>query len=220
VELEWGCTGVGSSQAAVELGKKIDALPGLELRGVMVMPSPPEVRPLIQETLALFDRAGLPHPMVSGGSTPCALTAHQIPELTEHRAGEYAVGGLGHLRRGTHSVAQCAVRVLMTVVSRPTEDRAILDGGSKSLSAAVAEVEGKSSMGHIVEYPEARFYGASEEHGHVDVSACASKPRIGERVQVIPVHPCPCFNEHDQIAGVRKGEVEALWPVDARGRIC
>ena len=106
------------------------------------------------------------------------------------------------------------------MVSRPTEDRAILDGGSKSLSAATyREEDGSSSMGHIVEYPEAMLSGASEEHGHVDVSACKRKPEIGERVQVLPVHPCPCFNEHDQIFAVRRGEVEAVWPVDARGRI-
>jgi len=62
VELNRGRTGVESPQAAVELGKMIDRAPGLELRGLMVMPSPPDVRPLIQKTLELFDRAGLPHP--------------------------------------------------------------------------------------------------------------------------------------------------------------
>jgi len=218
VELEQGRTGVESPQKAAELGKKIDALPGLELRGVMIMPSPPDVRPLIQETLELFDQAGLPHPIVSGGSTPTAFQAHEIPELTEYRAGEYPTGGLKHLENGTHTVAQCALRVVMTVVSRPTKDRAILDGGSKTLSAVVARQEDGPCMGHIVEYPEARFRGASEEHGHVDVSACARQPQIGERVQVLPVHPCPCVNEHDEIVAVRQGQVEAAWPVHARGR--
>ena len=219
VELGQGRTGVESPQQAAELGRKIDALPGLELRGVMIMPSSPKVRPLIQETLELFDRAGLPHPIVSGGSTPCSFTAHEIPELTEHRAGEYAVGGAGHLQQGTHTLEQCALRVVTTVVSRPTAKRAILDGGSKTLSASVQQQEGGAGMGHIVEYPEARFNGASEEHGHVDVSACAPRPQIGERVQVLPVHPCPCVNEHDEIAVVRRGRVEAMWPVHARGRI-
>ena len=52
-----------------------------------------------------------------------------------------------------------------------------------------------------------------------DLSACDDKPQIGEQVQVLPVHPCPCFNEHDQIFAVRRGRVEAVWPVDARGQI-
>ncbi|MSS70902.1 MAG: D-TA family PLP-dependent enzyme [Candidatus Latescibacteria bacterium] len=209
-----GRTGV-SPQRAVELGRLIDALPGLELRGVMGFPTPPKTRPLFQEALDLFDRAGLPHPVVSGGSTKCAFQAHEVPEFTEYRAGEYLVGGAGHMWGGTHTVAQCALRVITTVVSRPAEGRAILDGGSKSLSATFRE----GSMGHLVEYPDARFYGASEEHGHVDVSACAQKPEIGERVQVIPVHPCPCVNEHDELVAVRKGRVEAVWPIYARGKV-
>ena len=159
--------------AAVDLGKRIDAAAGLEFRGLMVMPSPPEARAKIRETLDLFDRAGLPHPIVSGGSTPTALLAHEIPELTEYRAGEYCVGGAAHLLRGTHTVEQCALRVLTTVVSRPMPERAILDAGSKALSASTMQIDAGSSMGYIVEYPEAHLSGASEEHGHVDVSACA-----------------------------------------------
>jgi D-serine deaminase-like pyridoxal phosphate-dependent protein len=125
-----------------------------------------------------------------------------------------------HLQLGTHTVEQCAVRVLMTCVSRPTADRAIFDGGSKSMSGAVfADEERGSLMGHIIEFSEARFSGASEEHAHVDVSHCEARPQIGDRVRVIPVHPCPTFNEHDLIAAVRGDRVEAFWPVHARGAI-
>ena len=221
VELgQGGRCGVETADAARDLAALIDSLPGIELRGCMAMPTPPERRPFIQEVVELLDRAGLPHPIVSGGSTPCSFTAHQIPELTEHRAGEYPVGGLKHLRSGTHSLEQCALRVLTAVVSAPTRGRVVLDAGSKSLSGAShREEDGTSVMGHIAEYPAARFRGASEEHGQVDVSACERPPRIGERVQVIPVHPCPTVNEHDEMAAVRRGEVEAIWPVDARGQI-
>lgn len=220
VELDCGYsrTGVGSA-AAVELGKLIHTLPGLELRGIMGYPTPPSVRPLLQETLEAYRREGLPCSIVSGGGTPYALEAHLIPELTEYRVGEYIVGGEGHLRAGRHSVEECALRVLATVVSRPTDGRAILDCGSKTLSASTIKVDGGQSMGYIVEYPEARFYAASEEHGHVDVSTCAVKPEIGERVQVIPVHPCPCVNEHDTLTAVRANRVEAVWPIQARGKI-
>jgi D-serine deaminase-like pyridoxal phosphate-dependent protein len=215
-----GRCGVETAQLAGELATLADSLPGVELRGVMIMPTPPEIRPFLQECLAQFDAKGLPYPMVSGGSTPAAFTAHEIPELTEFRAGEYSVGGMKHLQLQTHTVAQCAVRVLMTCVSRPTANRAIFDGGSKSLSAALfADEERGALMGHIIEFPEARFSDASEEHGQVDVSRCDPQPKIGDRVQVIPVHPCPTFNEHDVFAAIRDDRVEALWPVHARGAI-
>ena len=212
-------TGVSPGEAA-ELARLIDSLPGLELLGVMGFPTPPETRPIFQEALDLLDRAGLAHPVVSGGSTKCAFEAHTVPEFTEYRAGEYAVGGAGHLQDGRHTVDQCALRVLSTVVSRPTDERAILEAGSKTMSATVREdADGIPTLGTIVEYPDARFSGTSEEHGHVDVSACERKPEIGERVQVLPVHPCPCVNEHDEVVAVRGGEVVAVWPIHARGKI-
>lgn len=102
VEVETGSNRTGvTAQAAVELGQLIDDSPGLELRGIMGFPTPPTVRSLIQEILELFDRHSLPHPIVSGGSTGHALQAHETPELTEYRSGEYPVGGYGHLLAGT-----------------------------------------------------------------------------------------------------------------------
>jgi D-serine deaminase-like pyridoxal phosphate-dependent protein len=220
VEVESGGNRAGvPPKEAAELAKRIDAADSLELCGFMSFPTPPKVRPVIQETIELFDAAGLPHPIVSGGSTHHALEAHEIPELTEYRAGEYAVGGAGHLLSGRHTVEQCALRLVTTVVSRPTDGRAILDGGSKSLSAEARVEDGVRNMGYVVEYPDARLSGASEEHGHLDVSRCERKPEIGERVQVLPIHPCPCVNEHDVLVAVRGGTVEAVWPVHARGRI-
>jgi D-serine deaminase-like pyridoxal phosphate-dependent protein len=213
-----GRTGIPPRQA-LELGQTIDRLPGVELRGIMGFPTAPESRPVIQETLALFDRAGLPHPIVSGGSTKCALRAHETPELTEYRAGEYPLGGEGHFREGRHTVEQCALRVIMTVISRPTADRVILDGGSKTLSASTIQTDRGTSMGYLVDYPEAHFYACSEEHGMVNVAACPRPPEVGERVQVIPVHPCPCVNEHDELVAVRGDRVEARWPVLARGKV-
>jgi D-serine deaminase-like pyridoxal phosphate-dependent protein len=212
-------TGVLTPRQAVELGQVIQRSPGLELRGLMLYPTPPKTRPLIQEALGLFDRSGLPHPIVSGGSTPNAFFAEQVPELTEYRAGEYPMGGHKYLELGSHTVEQCALRVLATVVSRPDDQRCFLDCGSKTLSASIMTINGGTSVGYIVEYPDARLHGYSEEHGHVDISACVRKPEIGERVTVLPVHPCPCVNEHDELIATRKGLVEAVWPVLARGKI-
>ena len=50
------------------------------------------------------------------------------------------------------------------------------------------------TFGLIVEYPAARIYALSEEHGHVDLSDCADRPEVGEVVTVIPNHACGCTN--------------------------
>jgi len=110
----------------------------------------------------------------------------------------------------------CAFKVTTTVVSRPTADRGILDGGSKTFSS---DVRGPEGYGLILEYPDAHFYAMSEEHGHVDFSRCERKPEIGERVTVIPNHVCVVSNLFNQVVGVRGGEVEVIWPVAARGAL-
>jgi D-serine deaminase-like pyridoxal phosphate-dependent protein len=142
--------------------------------------------------------------------------AHTHPEVNEHRAGMYVYGDRNILRSGAMKLEECSLSVITTVVSRPTADRGILDGGSKTFSSDLLGLEGH---GLILEYPEARFYGLSEEHGHVDFSACQRKPDIGERVTVIPNHCCVVNNLFNQIVGVRHGTVEVTWPVAGRGAL-
>ena len=74
-------------------------------------------------------------------------------------------------------------------------------------------------MGYIVEYPEAQIYQMSEEHGFVDVTQCSRKPRIGERLTVIPNHACGTINMHDTLIGLRGANVEAAWEIAARGKV-
>ena len=142
--------------------------------------------------------------------------AHTHAELTEHRAGLYLYGDRHLMLAGATPLETVAFRVLTTVVSRPTPDRGILDAGSKTLSSDLMGLEG---YGYICEYPEAIIYGLSEEHAHVDFSACARKPEIGERVMVLPNHVCPVTNLMDEVVGVRGGEVEVVWQVAARGKV-
>ena len=220
IEIESGGKRVGVlPEKSAELGKVAHGLPGIELKGIMSFPTPPETRPSFQEAIENFDRAGLPHPVVSGGSTKSATEAHEVPEFTEYRIGEYVVGGADHMANGRHTLEQCATRVLTTVVSRPDEDRACLDAGSKTMSSTQRDSDQGPRMGYVVEYPKAHFHSASEEHGMLDLSKCTDKPAIGDRVQVLPVHPCPCINEHDEMVVVRGNDVIAHWAILARGKV-
>ena len=128
----------------------------------------------------------------------------------------YIYGDRNTIKSGAIALEDCSFKVITTVVSRPTADRGILDGGSKTFSSDLLGLEGH---GLILEYPEARYYGQSEEHGHVDFSQCAHKPEIGERVTVIPNHCCVVSNLFNQIVGVRSHKVEVIWPVAARGTL-
>ncbi len=199
----------------VTLAQKIDQDEHLHFAGLLVYPSNPIVRPDLQEALYALNHAGIGVNSVSGGGTGAALVAHEMPELTELRVGTYVFNDWGTVCRGWASLEDCAMTVMATVVSRPTQDRTILDCGSKTLSSDAYD----GCFGYIVEYPDARIYQLNEEHGYVDMSACPERPTIGERVHVIPVHTCVVTNLHNQIYGVRGEEVEVTWPVAARGQV-
>jgi D-serine deaminase-like pyridoxal phosphate-dependent protein len=218
VEFDGGAArcGVQAPQAAADLARLIASAEGLRFGGLMTYPSNAHTGEFVRATTALLAPDGIQVERVSGGGTANMWHAHEYPEVNEYRAGMYIFGDRKIIGAGAMTVEECAFKVLTTVVSRPTTDRGILDGGSKTFSSDLLGLEGH---GLILEYSEARFYSMSEEHGHVDFAACARKPVIGERVTVIVNHCCPVVNLFNQLVGVRDDTVDRIWPVAARGRI-
>jgi len=106
--------------------------------------------------------------------------------------------------------------VLATVVSRPTENRAIIDAGSKSLTS---DTLGMSGFGLIEAYPGAVITGLSEEHGTIDLTHCPSKPAIGEQIRIIPNHACVVSNLFDEVTLISGDQIVETVPVAARGRV-
>lgn len=211
-----GRCGVQSPAEAAELARLIQSLPNLHFGGLMTYPSNEHLDSFVRETRSLLEGDNLPIERVSGGGTPTMWEAHTHPELTEHRAGIYVYGDRLTLRSGAVTLDTCALQILTTVVSRPTADRGILDAGSKTLSTDLHGLEG---YGYICEYPEAKIYALTEEHGHVDFSACARKPDIGERLSVIPNHCCVVTNLFDEFIGARDNQVQETWQITARGTV-
>ena len=213
--------GVQSPEEAAELARLIARLPGVRFQGWMTYPTSTETVPFFEEASRLIAADGLEAEIRSGGGTPRMWRAHEgLPVVNEYRAGTYVYFDRNSVGAGAATWDECAQRVIMTVVSRPTKDRCILDGGSKTMSSD-GPPKSMSGYGRIVEYPEAVVAGQSEEHGHVDLSACAEgkRPEVGERVTVIANHCCTTTNMHDEVVGVRGGKVEVVWPVLARGKV-
>ncbi len=219
--------GVQTPEQALALAQHIAAVPYVRFGGLMTYPTLPSTGPWLRRARALLDAAGLPPAIMSGGGTVHAARTHEYPELTELRAGNYIYNDRTTVAQGGAELSDCAQQVLATVVSRPTATRCILDAGSKALTSDPVRVargvpsgDGAAlGHGHIVEYPDATVYALSEEHGHVDVSACPRPPALGERVHVIANHACTVSNLFDEAYAQRDGVVEAVWAIAARGRI-
>jgi D-serine deaminase-like pyridoxal phosphate-dependent protein len=217
-------------EAAVEVARRIVALPALRLRGVFTHAGQAYLEETVQgvaevgrhegRTLSAVGRAlreaGMPIEEVSVGSTPTAPHAMAEAGVTECRPGNYVYHDASQVGLGTCETFDCAMTVLATVVSAPAPDRAVLDAGSKTLSSDPLRPR-PGGYGWILGR-RSRIDRLSEEHGVVSVEPGESF-RVGERVRVLPNHACVVSNLHDVIVAVRGERVEAELAVAARGRV-
>lgn len=214
-----GRCGVQTPAQAWALAEKIAKSPGLHFGGLMTYPAAGQVEAnagwLAAAKLALAS-AGLTPEIVSNGGTPDIWRAHEVTAATEHRPGTYIYMDRYQVAKGVGTFDDCALTVLATVVSRPTENRAIIDAGSKALTS---DTLGLTGFGLIEAYPEAVIVGLSEEHGTVDLTNCASKPKIGDKLRIIPNHACVVSNLFDKVTLISDDAVVETVKVDARGRV-
>jgi len=214
-----GRCGVQSPAEAAALVAAIGRVPGLCIRGLMTYAPKGQTAKTsawLAEAVALCAQAGIPADVVSTGGTPDLYRAREVAAATEHRPGTYIYSDRYMVTHGVGTLDDCAIRIVTTVVSRPITGRAIVDAGSKTLSSDPMGLEG---FGAIVEYPTATLPAMSEEHGHLDVTACNARPGIGERVTLIPNHACAVSNLHDRVYGVSGNRVERVFTVAARGKV-
>ncbi len=232
VEVNTGADRAGAlvGDEAVALAQDLARISGLRVVGIMTHEghaNSAEPDALRQTALTaghamveMADRLrghGLDIQTVSVGSTPAALYTPTVAGVTEMRPGTYVFNDNSEFRHGRVSPANCALRILSTVVSRPAPDRALLDAGSKTL--AMDPSRSHPGYGYIVGHSEAVITKLSEEHGSVQVPAGMPGLNIGDRVEIIPNHVCPTVNLQDELFVVRDGELIDRWTVAARGKV-
>jgi len=102
--------------------------------------------------------------------------------------------------------------VWATVMSRPTDDRAIVDAGLKALAF-------DSGPPTVWDEPAATYERASDEHGRLGITSATNRLKLGDKVRLVPGHCDPTVNLYDWYVGIRGDRVEALWPITARGAL-
>jgi D-serine deaminase-like pyridoxal phosphate-dependent protein len=106
-----------------------------------------------------------------------------------------------------------AVLVLTRVVSHPRAGIVTCDAGHKTVSAD-SGIPTCVVLGH----PELTPLSPSEEHMPLEVAGGAAGPQVGDALYLLPRHVCPTVNNFDDALLVRKGEIESVEKVSARGR--
>jgi D-serine deaminase-like pyridoxal phosphate-dependent protein len=164
-----------------------------------------------------LEAVGLPARVVSGGTSPTVWRSHEIPGLTEVRAGTCIYNDREQVAVGSATPEQLAYTVLATVVSTEVAGRAAVDAGSKALSRESRAGDG--TFGALLDRPEVKVVALSEEHGMLDLGETDWRPRVGERVRIVPDHVCVSVNLQDRVLVLDpEGGLEP-WPLEARGRL-
>jgi D-serine deaminase-like pyridoxal phosphate-dependent protein len=215
IDIGAGRCGVSTSEQVVAVAQACG-----EFRGLFYWPSWldeaafAKARTRLDEHIAALKAVGLDVPIVSGGSTPGATRTPLIPATTEIRPGTYVFNDASCVANRLATLDECALRVLVTVVSTAVSGQCLVDGGSKTFSSDATVNVG--TFGFFPEQPEWTMHKMNEEHGYVKTTSPA---RIGEKVWVVPSHVCATVNMHDEIAYGREGRVEGTWKVAARGKV-
>jgi D-serine deaminase-like pyridoxal phosphate-dependent protein len=229
--------GIEPSPGAVAMIKEVASLPGLRLKGLLSHAghayhahSEDELCRMATDEAAtmreLADRCrhdGVAVEEISAGATPPARFSLQQDGFTEFRPGNYVYFDRTQVALGAATIADCALTVLATVVSKPANDRIILDSGSKTLTndgargftpspgqGAVLDNDGRVDENLLVER-------LSEEHATVKVLNGSTHLEPGDRVRVLPNHSCVVSNLVDRAWLVEGNRAEPL-PIAARGR--
>ena len=168
-------------------------------------------------TRDLLAKNGIPCPSVTGAGTGSFEFETASGVYTELQCGSYifmdADYGRNLDRDGALTKAfEPSLFVWATVMSRPTEDRAIVDAGLKALAF-------DSGPPLVWDEPAATYERASDEHGRLAVTAATNRLRIGDKLRLVPGHCDPTVNLYDWYVGIRASRVEAIWPITARGAV-
>jgi D-serine deaminase-like pyridoxal phosphate-dependent protein len=220
VDIGMGRCGVDPGEPALALARHVADSPGLRFVGLQgydghlqLVADPAERRQKCYEglekliaTRRLIERAGIPVEVVTGAGTGTGEFVSAYEGVTEIQPGSFIL-----MDNAYHAVRPefgCALSVLATVISR-RPGRYILDAGSKAISRDFGTPV-------IRDRPQDRVVKLSEEH--TTVESGDPEVRVGDEFEVIPTHCCATMNLHRACVAVRKGRMEALWPIEASGR--
>src|SRR5690349_9772763 len=111
-----------NAEQALALGRAAVKQPMIEFNGLMTYPTSRQTAGFLQAALPLFSSAGIEIQVISGGGTPDAYHSHQRAPVNELRAGTYIYNDRMMIAAQAATLADCALTVHATVVSRPDSE--------------------------------------------------------------------------------------------------
>jgi 3-hydroxy-D-aspartate aldolase len=226
-----GRTGIRPGDAAVALVRQIAESAGISFRGlqcyagqVQHLESPNERRDkslaAMQELGALRDTLtamGLAPEILSGGGTGTFDIDPDARVLTELQVGSYIFMDRQYNdvweKPGGRIPFETSLFVQSTVISANRDGLATTDAGFKSFATDAGSPVIASGAPAGSNY---FFFG--DEQGGVFYSGADVKLKPGDPVSCIVPHCDPTVNLYDCFHAMRGDSLDAIWPIEARGR--
>lgn len=223
--------GIPTGQPALELAGLIASMPHLRFAGLQAYAghashvegfarrkdaSLEALAPAL-ETRRLLERNAIACGLMTGGSTGTYEVDGDLTEIDELQPGSFIFMDTDYNRIGGRDGAVYAdfansLSVLTTVISKPSIEMAIVDGGYKAFATDRPFMPEPESIAGIT------YSWGGDEHGRVDISRAVRAIELGDRLEFIVPHCDPTVNLYDRIYCLRRDSVEAAWTIAARGK--
>ena len=229
-------TGIATGENAIELAKRIKALPSLNLVGLHVydghnhQPALAErlqaVEALMQPVVRMIGelkQLGIPVTKLVCGGTPtfpafahwanlpankASVEAQELPPV-ELSPGTSVLSDYNYGRDFPDIQGIKPAAILLTrIVSKPGPGLVTVDLGHK----AVAADQPAGRRCHFFDLPDAKELKHSEEHLVIETSM-ADSLQVGQVLRVQPAHICPTVALHENLVVIENGRAAELWPV-------
>lgn len=226
VDIGFQRAGTKPGRDTLQLAQAISRLPNIKLAGIMGyeghllgIADPDEKQKKILDALDLLGHCrylmlqdGLPCEIVSAGGTGSYRYASTSQAITEIQAGGGIFGDPMYRNLCHVSGFEYALTMLVTITSRPTLDRAIIDAGRKTMSPDI-------HMPVVKGHPDAELLKLSAEHGILRLGPQSRDLKIGDKIEVVVGYADLTTVLHDHFYAFRNNRLEAIWPIIARDRL-
>lgn len=219
-------SGVSDTQAATALARFLHDSVAFNFRGLQAYAGLAQHRRGVPERRAAaeaaaqraariryaIESANVPCEVVTGGGTGTLAYDLQSGVYTEVQPGSYIFMDADYNKNVRDAQAprfEVSLFVLASVISLQDE-RATLDAGLRAFSTDLGPAQPAFSGW--------RVRNVSDEHTVLLRTDEGTPIKLGDKALLVPGHCDPTVGLHDWLVATRRGRVEAVWPIDARGR--
>lgn len=171
----------------------------------------------IATAVTALEAAGYTLEIISTGSTPTYFMTLSDCNIGIYHPGNYVFNDCIQLSNGTAKESDCALTVLATIISHPSEELFVCDAGAKCLGLDQGAHNNTSIVGHgrVKGHPEIIVAALSEEVGKLKLIG-KTNLKVGDKIEIIPNHSCSTANLTSFYIAKRRDDALKAIPVDVR----